>query len=93
MIQDQELLRFLRLLNIVYKEGLYLTQTADRLFKIQIDTEWANNLSTNIEMAEQLDAFSARFSRMQDTLGDKLIPSLLKLLAKKPSSNLDNLKT
>jgi len=28
-------------------------------------------------LAERLDAFAARFARLQDTAGDKLLPALL----------------
>ena len=84
-------LRFMRLLNIVYKEGHYLMQTDQRLFKSIIDNEWVSCLENNLDAAEQLDAFSARFSRMQDTLGDKLLPSMLQMLAEQSGSNLDNL--
>ena len=84
-------LRFMRLLNIVYKEGRYLVQTDQRLFKSAIDADWVSSLENNQDAAEQLDAFSARFCRMQDTLGDKLVPSMLQILAEQPGSNLDNL--
>ena len=84
-------LRFMRLLNIVYKEGRYLVQTDQRLFKSAIDTDWVSGLENNQNAAEQLDAFSARFCRMQDTLGDKLLPSMLQMLAEQSGSNIDNL--
>ncbi|TXL15914.1 hypothetical protein BMR04_10915, partial [Methylococcaceae bacterium HT3] len=53
-------LRFMRLLNIVYKEGGYLIQTDQRLFKSVIDAGWVSGLENNQNAAEQLDAFSAR---------------------------------
>jgi len=86
-----ESLRFIKLLNVVYKEGLHLGKTNQGLFEKSIDIEWGNQLDTNVAAAEQLDAFAARYSRMQDTLGDKLIPSLLRMLAENTGSNLDNL--
>jgi len=42
-------------------------------------------------LAERLDAFAARFARLQDTLGDKLLPALLTRLGEPVSSVLDNL--
>ena len=39
----------------------------------------------------RLDAFSARFARLQDTAGDKLLHSLLTCLGEPVGSVLDNL--
>lgn len=83
--------RFLSLLEIVRREGSVLLKTDARLFKANLDAAWVARLESDDELAERLDAFVSRFGRMQDTLGDKLIPSLLRLLAEKPSSALDNL--
>jgi hypothetical protein len=83
--------RFLSLLEIVRREGDLLLKTDARLFKVDLDTVWVERLEYEEDLAERLDAFVSRFGRMQDTLGDKLIPSLLRLLAEKPSSTLDNL--
>jgi uncharacterized protein YutE (UPF0331/DUF86 family) len=38
-----------------------------------------------------LDAFVARFSRLQETIGDKLLPAILKLNLESVGSQLDNL--
>ena len=43
------------------------------------------------ETAERVDAFGARFARMQDTIGDKLVPELLRRMAETPAAALDNL--
>ena len=45
----------------------------------------------NPDVAERLDAFVARFGRMQDTIGEKLIPAVMTHLLETPGSNLDNL--
>ncbi|MEQ6886673.1 hypothetical protein [Salicola sp. Rm-C-2C1-2] len=42
-------------------------------------------------MSERLDAFVTRFSRLQDTVGDKLIPALLVYLQEKTGPAIDNL--
>jgi hypothetical protein len=83
--------RFLSLLEIVRREGDLLLKTDSRLFKVNLDAAWVKRLENEDDCAERLDAFVSRFGRMQDTLGDKLIPSLLRSLAEKPSSALDNL--
>lgn len=38
-----------------------------------------------------LDAFVSRYSRLQDTLGDKLLPALLQTSLEKTGAQLDNL--
>ena len=42
-------------------------------------------------MAERLDAFVSRFGRLQDTVGDKLLPALLAALAESLGPAIDNL--
>ena len=81
----------LLLLEIVRREGDLLRKTDARLFKEPLDSAWADRLLTDEDLAERLDAFVSRFGRMQDTIGDKLVPSLLRLLTEKPGSVLDNL--
>ncbi|PKM13176.1 MAG: hypothetical protein CVV13_02525 [Gammaproteobacteria bacterium HGW-Gammaproteobacteria-3] len=83
--------RFLSLLEIVRREGELLLKTDARLFKANLNAAWVERLENDEDLAERLDAFVSRFGRMQDTLGDKLIPSLLRSLAEKPGSVLDNL--
>lgn len=75
--------RFLSLLEIVGREGDLLLKTDARLFKANLDAAWVERLKNEEDLAERLDAFVSRFGRMQDTLGDKLIPSLLRTLAEK----------
>ena len=90
-ITQTEQKRFLSLLGIVRREGDLLLKTDARLFKVNLDAAWVERLENEEDLAERLDAFVSRFGRMQDTLGDKLIPSLLRSLAEKPGSALDNL--
>lgn len=90
-ISEAEQKRFLSLLEIVRREGDLLLKTDARLFKVNLDAAWVERLEKEEDLAERLDAFVSRFGRMQDTLGDKLIPSLLRSLAEKPGSALDNL--
>ena len=42
-------------------------------------------------LSERLDAFVARFARLQDSLGDKLLPALLTALAEPVGAAIDNL--
>lgn len=84
--------RFLALLDVVRREGLHLQGTAARLAAEAIDAAWVATLEQRHEVAERVDAFAARFGRMQDTLGDKLIPEFLRQMAETPGTALDNLR-
>jgi hypothetical protein len=79
------------LLETVIKERRHLLLTSQRLFTENINATWVASLEERPDIAERLDAFVARFGRLQDTLGDKLIPALLRYLLENTGSNLDNL--
>lgn len=70
---------------------MHLEGTCARLFALPFTAERAATLRSDDLLAERLDAFSARFSRLQDTAGDKLLPTLLACLGEPVSSVLDNL--
>lgn len=84
--------RFLDLLDIVRREGLHLQGTTARLAMEQIDGAWVLALEQQPELAERVDAFVARFGRLQDTLGDKLVPEFLRQMLETPATALDNLR-
>lgn len=83
--------RLLFLLETVEKEGRHLIGTTARLFAETVDAAWVKRLEDQPELAERTDAFATRFGRMQDTLGDKLIPELRRRLLETPGASLDNL--
>jgi hypothetical protein len=83
--------RLVFLLETIHREGLHLLGTTGRLFRTPIDAVWVGALDRDPELAERLDAFVVRFGRMQDTIGDKLVPELLRQLLETPSAVLDNL--
>jgi len=88
---EQHLERFLFLLNIVKKEVKHIKSTKSRLFCGEnVDSQWVYRLDQDEELADRLESFVSRFNRLQDTLGDKLIPTLLKLLGEKTGSAIDN---
>ncbi len=91
MTDNMAFIRFKQLLIMTYKETVCLTQTDTRLFSQTIDQNWVKELELNQDKSELLDAFSARYGRLQDTLGDKLLPSFLNILAEPIGSNIDNL--
>ena len=84
-------LRLQFLTRVVRKECKHLAATDSRLFAIPFGIEQAILLEDNPDLAERVEAFVGRFSRLQDTLGDKLLPALLAALGEKPASFIDNL--
>ncbi len=68
-------LRFLA--ETVLAEADLLRITDGRLFAAAMDSQRASSLRQDIELAERVDAFVARFGRLQDTIGDKLLPLVL----------------
>ena len=53
--------------------------------------EHAASLSIDIYLAERVDAFVARFGRLQDTVADKLLSALLDWLAEPVGPAINNL--
>jgi len=76
---------------VIEKECVYLNRTSDRLFSEAFTVERARQLEADDDLSERLEAFTSRFSRLQDTLGDKLIPQLLLALGEKQATVMDNL--
>ena len=84
-----ERLKFLR--RVVKKEIKHLNYSANKLFTSPFNLERAQELNHNEELAEQLEAFTSRFCRLQDTVGDKLLPTWLNALGEKSTIAIDNL--
>ena len=79
------------LLRVVRKECAHLKGTDERLFREPFTRDTAARLASDPELAERVDAFSTRFARLQDTLGDKLLPVLLQALGETTGAVIDNL--
>jgi hypothetical protein len=84
-------LRLQFLVRVVRKECRHLATTDSRLFKCLFTPEQVAQLEIDPDLAERVEAFVGRFGRLQDTVGDKLLPQLLAALGEKISSTLDNL--
>lgn len=84
-------LRLQFLVRVVRKECKHLTATDQRLFADLFTLEQATRLEEDPDLAERVEAFVGRFGRLQDTVGDKLLPLLLATLGEKPSAAIDNL--
>lgn len=81
--------RFLATLQIVSKESQHLEWSRQRLFAESIDRAWVESLSERPDLAERLEAFVSRYGRLQDTLGEKLLPRWLLALAEQPGSLIE----
>lgn len=90
--EPTDLTRLVFLLDVVGREGRHLIRTFGRLFDEEFDSAWLDRLDSDPDLSERVDAFAARFGRMQDTLGEKVIPELLRCVAETPGSALDNLR-
>ena len=75
----------------VLAEAGHLQTTDGRLFAKTMTTDCAASLRTDIDLAERTDSFVARFRRLQDTLADKLLPTLLDWLTEPVAAAIDNL--
>ena len=87
--QTKERLQFLA--RVVTRECAHLDKTTQRLFVTPLTLERLQTIDADDELSERVEAFASRFSRLQDTLGDKLLPLLLVVLGEKPSTAIDNL--
>ncbi len=88
---DDRLFIVAQLVKVTEKEARYLERTANRLSLLNIDLPWVESLDNNDLNSEMLDAFVSRYGRLQDTLGDKLLPAILRSSLEKTGSQLDNL--
>lgn len=90
---NNEVQRFLQLLQLVAKEALHLQQVGQRFFENQphIDLVWLEEKLATHEGIDQLESFTAKFARLQDTLGDKALPLFLKLAAEPVGTAIENL--
>ena len=79
------------LIRVVDKEVRHLDYADHQAFASPLTLETVQALEDNPELALKLEAFTSRFCRLQDTLGDKLLPALLKALGESDAALLINL--
>jgi hypothetical protein len=84
-----ERLRFLA--RVVRRECDHLSTTDRRLFAAPFTPQTAAMLAEEPDLSERVEAFVGRFGRLQDTLGDKLLPALLRALGEQAGAVIDNL--
>ena len=78
-------------LDLAERESRQLEYTLQTLFGQPIDQDWVNRLPDHPERAEKIDAFVSRFGRLQDHIGEKLIPRFSVLMGERTKSLLDTL--
>lgn len=89
-LTEDQTLKLQGLLDIISREVAVLKKTAD-LIPEHISDEWIKAIDTDIHRGNLIEAFSARHSRLQDTLGDKLLPFLLQLNKEPTGTAIDNI--
>lgn len=79
------------LARVVDRERRHLAATDERVFNQPFTVARAKQLEDNIDEAERVEAFVSRFARLQDTIGDKLLPRYLEALGERTGAAIDNL--
>jgi hypothetical protein len=83
--------RLAGLLKTAKAELLHLQQTDVRLFSHPFNSQELISRLQDIDFSERVDAFVARFGRLQDLLGDKFLPAWLKAMEEGAGAVLENL--
>lgn len=76
-------------LDLARKEAAHLAYSHRTLFNQKIDLHLVQALDKREDLPEKVDAFVSRFSRLQDHIGEKLLPSFAMLLGERQKSLLD----
>jgi hypothetical protein len=76
-------------LDLARKEVSHLRYSHSTLFVHSIDSAWVLQLASREDLAEKVEAFVSRFGRLQDHIGEKLLPRFAALLDESPKSLLD----
>ncbi|MEQ1591156.1 MAG: hypothetical protein ABL892_02090 [Thiobacillaceae bacterium] len=86
--------RLWQILGIVAKEETYLNAVMLRLFPKHgdISPAWLKALLDTPEGIDRMESFVGKFSRMQDSIVDKLLPHFLLAVGETPGTALDNLR-
>jgi hypothetical protein len=78
-------------LELVQREAAHLAYTHGTLFEQHIDHSWVVSLPEHPERSEKIEAFVSRFARLQDHVGEKLLPVFAKLYGERTKSMIDTL--
>lgn len=86
---QQSRLQFL--VRVIRRECEHLAATDARLFAEPFSAQRATRLAERADEAERVEAFVGRFGRLQDTLGNKLLPAFLVALGEDVAAVIDTL--
>jgi hypothetical protein len=78
-------------LELAVREATHLAYTHRTLYAHPIDLDWVAALNQRDELSEKIDAFVSRFGRLQDHIGEKLIPRFAALVGEPTRTMLDAL--
>ena len=78
-------------LELARKEADHLAYTHRMLYAHEIDLPWVQALSQRDDLSEKIEAFVSRFGRLQDHIGEKLIPRFAALVGEAPRAMIDTL--
>ena len=78
-------------LDLARKEAHHLAYSHRTLFAQSIDLAWVESLNQRDDLAEKVDAFVSRFGRLQDHIGEKLVPRFASLVGENTKTMLDTL--
>lgn len=77
---------------IVCREAEGFADVRDRLFADAPTLARLTQLGDDKSLADRIEAFGSRFTRLQDQLGEKTLPRLLALFGSSPKALLDTLQ-
>ena len=78
-------------LTLAHKEAEHLRYSQTTLFALPVDLTWVENLGKQPALAEKVEAFVSRFGRLQDHLGENLLPRYAALVGESPKTFIDTL--
>lgn len=78
-------------LQLARKEAEHLAYSLNTLFALPVNLRWVQDLSLQPALAEKVEAFVSRFGRLQDHLGEKLLPRYAALVGERPRTLVDTL--
>jgi 6-phosphofructokinase len=76
-------------LDLARKEAEHLRYSFDTLYAFQLDETWVKDLADKPALAEKVEAFVSRFSRLQDHIGEKLLPRYAQLVGEQHKTQID----
>ncbi len=83
--------RLLFLAKVIEREIKHLKTTDHKLFAQSFTLVTIKQMVQDEDLVERVEVFVSRFGRLQDSLGDKLLPNLLAFVGERRATVIDNL--